>query len=45
MSVGTNLYLENQEIVLVEVFVNGVSVGVCQEDAVEAMLCVLGYRK
>ena len=44
MSISTTLYAENDELVLVEVFVNGVSVGVCEEHAVENMLFILGWE-
>lgn len=45
MSVRTSLYTESNEVILVEVFVNGISVGVCQENAVDDMLYVLGYGR
>ena len=45
MAINTNLYIDNEEITLVEVSVNGKVVGICAEDSVEAMLHVLGYLK
>lgn len=45
MAINTTMYTNNKEITLVEVFVNGKSVGICEESAVKDMLQVLGYLK
>jgi len=45
MAISTTIYSENDELVLVEVSINGNPVGICAEDSVDTMLHVLGLTE